>query len=307
MEIMTDAEGNFWLEDRIMKIQSVVEQYGEDQFYISYSGGRDSTVLHYLIDEALPGNRIPRVYFNTGIEFQVMVDFVKALQEIDCRIEIVKPQVPIKKMLEKEGYPFKAKDHSKKVREYQRKYEHSRTTYDYANRLNHYSGRYGCPKCLQHQFSSGYSLKISEKCCDRLKKDIGKQYQKEHQRSWVITGIMKAEGGARASAGCIVLKTGGNKFHPLFPIAREWIDWYVEARNIHLCPLYYPPYNFKRTGCKGCPFALGLQQELDVIAEHFPAERRQCELIWKPVYEEYRRLGYRLRKDEGQTSLFEFD
>ena len=29
-----------------------------------------------------------------------------------------------------------------------------------------------------------------------------------------------------------------------------------------------------------------------------PNERKQCEYIWKPVYEEYRRLGYRLKKVE---------
>jgi hypothetical protein len=40
-----------------------------------------------------------------------------------------------------------------------------------------------------------------------------------------------------------------------------------------------------------------------------PAERKQCEYIWKPVYEEYRRLGYRLRKDEtieGQMDISDF-
>ena len=26
-------------------------------------------------------------------------------------------------------------------------------------------------------------------------------------------------------------------------------------------------------------------------------ELLECEIIWKPVYDEYRRIGYRLRKD----------
>lgn len=29
-----------------------------------------------------------------------------------------------------------------------------------------------------------------------------------------------------------------------------------------------------------------------------PNERKQCEYIWQPVYAEYRRLGYRLKKVE---------
>ena len=34
-----------------------------------------------------------------------------------------------------------------------------------------------------------------------------------------------------------------------------------------------------------------------------PAEYKQCEYLWKPVYDDYRRLGYRLRKNE-QVKLF---
>lgn len=93
----------------------------------------------------------------------------------------------------------------------------------------------------------------------------------------------------------------------MFPLALEWVDWYIKSRGIRLCKLYYPPYNFKRTGCKGCPFNIELQAELDILAEFMPGERKQCETIWKPVYDEYRRLGYRLRKDDGQTSLYEFE
>lgn len=48
--------------DRINIIRDVVNKYGEENFYISFSGGKDSTVLHYLVDEALPSNKIPRVF-----------------------------------------------------------------------------------------------------------------------------------------------------------------------------------------------------------------------------------------------------
>ena len=37
-----------------------------------------------------------------------------------------------------------------------------------------------------------------------------------------------------------------------------------------------------------------------------PNERKQCEFIWKPVYEEYRRIGYRL-KPYKQFNLFNGD
>lgn len=36
-------------------------------------------------------------------------------------------------------------------------------------------------------------------------------------------------------------------------------------------------------------------------------ERKQCEIIWKPVYDEYRRLGYRLKKNEKYKQMSLFD
>lgn len=72
----------FMLVDRIQKIRSMNELYDlEHNAYISFSGGKDSTVLSHLIDEALPGNRIPRVYINTGIEYKMVVAFVERERE----------------------------------------------------------------------------------------------------------------------------------------------------------------------------------------------------------------------------------
>ena len=108
---MTDYE--FMLEDRIAKIQSINEQYDlEHNAYLSFSGGKDSTILHYLLDIALPNNKIPRLYLNTGIEYQHIRKFVKSLAETDARIVMYNSGVNIKKMLQENGYPFKSKQHS---------------------------------------------------------------------------------------------------------------------------------------------------------------------------------------------------
>ena len=56
-----------------------IKKYGEENFAISFSGGKDSTVLHYLVDMAIPGNKIPRVFINTGIEYSHIVNFVNEL------------------------------------------------------------------------------------------------------------------------------------------------------------------------------------------------------------------------------------
>ena len=71
------TENEFILQDRIGVIRDTIAKYGEDNFYLSFSGGKDSTVVHHLLDMAVPGNRIPRVFSNTGIEYNAIVEFVR--------------------------------------------------------------------------------------------------------------------------------------------------------------------------------------------------------------------------------------
>lgn len=179
--------------DRLNVIRDVVKKHGEENFYLSFSGGKDSTVLHYLIDEALPNNRIPRVFSNTGIEYVEIVKYVKSLVEKDDRIVIINPNINIKQMLEKDGYPFKSKEHSHVLAVYQR--SGMMTTVD--RYLNADRGKFNCPSCLKYQFTADFNLRISEKCCLRLKKEPFKKFEKENNRNIAMTGMMSSEGGAK--------------------------------------------------------------------------------------------------------------
>lgn len=310
-------DNEFLLQDRLQKIRQIITKYGEENFYISYSGGKDSNVLSSLIDEALPDNKIPRVYANTGIEYNLVVDFVKQKAAKDERFVIIQPHTPIKKMLEEKGYPFKSKRHSDYVEQYQRHPERMQGNWEKMICVKNYLGlgkqwtqRNKCPQILLYQFTEQNNLKISSKCCDKLKKEPLKQYMVLNKKAFCITGLMRAEEGRRKTAQCLVFQHNKLKiFQPLAPISKEWEEWYIKKNDIQLPLLYYPPYNFKRTGCKGCPYAIDLQNILDIMQEYFPNEKKQCERIWAPVYAEYRRLGYRLRKQEkqleGQVSFFD--
>lgn len=289
--------------DRLNVIKDTINKYGEDNFYVAYSGGKDSTIVHYLLDIALPNNQIPRVFINTGIEFIDMVRFVKSMAEKDDRFILIKPSKPIRYILETYGYPFKSKEHAKKVDQYQRQGKYTSYIERYLDENT--PGLYRCPNILRYQFTEENHLRISHYCCKKLKKDPVNEWARKNKKKVAITGLRNDEGGERANIkGCAIFKNGKLiKFHPLLPTSNEWEDWVIEKYNIRLCDLYYEPYNFKRTGCKGCPFALGLQDELETLEKYLPNERKQCEIIWKPVYEEYRRIGYRLKKDE-QLKLF---
>ncbi len=307
-------DNEFLLQDRLQKIKQIINQYGIENFYISFSGGKDSVVLSHLIDMAFPGNRIPRVYANTGIELNMIRDFVVELQKTDDRIEIIKPSIPIKQMLETDGYPFKSKKHAKKLGTYQRN-GMTKTTLNYLNPSEDCK-TFACPKKLRYQFTPEFKLKVDYKCCVNLKEKPLREWGKAHKKPYSIIGIRHDEGGSRGKAKCLAFADGKLKnFHPLIPVSDEWEDWVIKTYNVQICDIYKPPYNFTRTGCKGCPFALHLQNELDTLERFFPNERKQCEYIWKPVYDEYRRIGYRLKPTtdvflegeiKGQLSIFDF-
>lgn len=321
--------------DRLEVIRMTIAKYGEDNFYLSYSGGKDSTVVHHLLDMALPNNRIPRVYGNTGIEYNDVVDFVKQQAEKDDRFVIIKPSMPIKPTLEKYGYPFKSKQYSHVIKCYQRHkeiikpyFEMIRNNkellddYEFIHNLpknakfvtKFYFGRRerereSCtttltvPNVLKYQFEDDFKLKLSDLCCEMMKERPLQKWQKENGKTAVITGLMREEGGRRVTTKCVAFVGKYIHFSPLAVMSKEWEEWFIKKHNIELCKLYYEPYNFERTGCKGCPFAINLQEHLETLDKYLPNERKQCEIIWKPVYDEYRRIGYRLKKDE-QMKLF---
>ena len=293
-------DNEFILTDRLDIIKKVVKKYGEENFYISFSGGKDSTIVHHLVDMAIPDNQIPRVFINTGIEYLDMVKHVKELAKNDKRIVICNSGVHITKMLKKYGYPFKSKTHAHVVRIYQNSgIGKNVKAYLYGTKKNGEKSSVKCPKKLIYQFTEENKLKISDRCCDKLKKEVAKRYQRENGIDIPIIALRMAEGGQRKRQnGCVVFDRDNRvkKFKPINPCTDEWCDWFIEKHNIKLCKLYYPPFNFKRTGCAGCPFALDLQDQLNIMKELLPIDYKRSMYIWKPVYEEYKRIGYRLSK-----------
>ena len=97
------------------RIKGWVDAYGEDGVYISFSGGKDSTVLLHLVREMYPD--IPAVFSNTGLEYPEIVQFVKTFDNV----EIIRPKMNFRQVIEKYGYPFISKEVSESVY-YARKY-----------------------------------------------------------------------------------------------------------------------------------------------------------------------------------------
>lgn len=114
--------------------------------------------------------------------------------------------------------------------------------------------------------------------------------------------MRKEEGGNRNKISCITQNAKSLHFNILMAITEEFEDWFIQKYKIKLCELYYPPFNFKRTGCLCCPFSLDIDHQLEILKKHDLKVYKQANILWKPVLEEYKRIGYRLKRD-----LFNFD
>lgn len=97
------------------RIREWINEYGEDGVYISFSGGKDSTVLLHLVRELYPNVRA--VFVDTGLEYPEIREFVKTFDNVD----IVRPKMTFKQVIETYGYPFISKEVSQTVY-YARKY-----------------------------------------------------------------------------------------------------------------------------------------------------------------------------------------
>lgn len=81
-----------------------VEHYGEDGVYVSFSGGKDSTVLLDIVRKMYPG--IEAVFVNTGLEYPEIVEFVKQHENVT----ILRPQKNFRQVLTEYGYPIISKN-----------------------------------------------------------------------------------------------------------------------------------------------------------------------------------------------------
>lgn len=93
------------------RIRAWVDQFGTDGVYVSFSGGKDSTVLLHLVRSVYPD--VPGVFVDTGLEYPEIRDFVKSFDNIVW----LRPKMNFKQVIEKYGYPFFSKETSGAVDE----------------------------------------------------------------------------------------------------------------------------------------------------------------------------------------------
>ena len=101
------------LEEKIqISTARIIEWYEhwDGKVYVSFSGGKDSTVLLDLVRRVYPD--VPAVFSDTGLEFPEIREFVKSFDNV----EWVKPSLSFPTILSEVGYPIISKDVSMNVK-----------------------------------------------------------------------------------------------------------------------------------------------------------------------------------------------
>lgn len=91
------------------RIREWVNYWGLDGVYISFSGGKDSTVLLHIARSIYPD--IKAVFVDTGLEYPEIRDFVKTFDNVD----MIRPKMNFKKVVDTYGYPIISKEVSECV------------------------------------------------------------------------------------------------------------------------------------------------------------------------------------------------
>ena len=80
--------------------------------FVSFSGGKDSTVLLDLVRRFVDKN-CPAVFCNTGAEYPDVVNFVHSFDYV----LIIKPKQTFKEVIEERGFPLVSKEQSRYIRQ----------------------------------------------------------------------------------------------------------------------------------------------------------------------------------------------
>ena len=251
-----------------------------DGIYLSYSGGKDSTVLLHIIRQMYDASECPAVFVNTGLEWP-------GVKRMGIRLadEVLTPSMRFKDVLRTYGYAVVSKETSQKLRE-------ARTTKsDKLRDLRLGAGRHAIPGRYRYLLDAPF--KISEQCCTVFKKRPAKAYEHRTGRAPVIA-TMASESDLRRQSW---MKYGCNAFAAARPISRPMSVWteqdvleYIVTNRLEIAPEYgqiegtpgnYHLSGMSRTGCMFCLYGLHLNpgeaaERFRYMREHHPHLYELC-------------------------------
>ena len=240
------------LEAKIRMTQQRIRQWHDHwdgEVYVSFSGGKDSTVLKHIVDNTPGVYDVPAVFVNTGLEYPEIQKFVKDVKagRWDCfnpDVVILRPEMRFDEVIRKYGYPVISKEISETI--YYAK--HSKPGKYKTTRLQRLNGEWKDKNGIKSQFNCekwkfmlDAPFEVHSYCCDVMKKKPSKQYAKETGRKQIV-GTLAGESRFRTQAW---LRVGCNSFDGIHARSAPLSFWteqdvlhYIKKFNVPYCPVY---------------------------------------------------------------------
>lgn len=210
------------------RIREWVNRYGVDGVYISFSGGKDSTVLLHIARRDYPD--IKAVFVDTGLEFPEIRQFVRTHENV----EIIRPKKTFRQVICEYGYPMMSKAIAHGVSVAKRNPCGRVKKIQFSENYNSKFGLYKWSKLIDADYN------LSDKCCNIMKKSPAKSYEKSGQRP--LTAQMAGESKQREIQW---LHNGCNAFDNKRPISNPMSFWteqdvlqYIKENNLPIASVY---------------------------------------------------------------------
>lgn len=289
----------------------------------SISGGADSDILLDLIIRLDEEKKVKYIFFNTGMEYKATKEHLQYLKEkYQIEIEEIKAEKPIPVCCKKYGQPFLSKQISEWIMRLQKhgfkwedgsfedllkKYPKCRAALkwwcnEWPKKKNGKESTYNIaytPKLKEFMMKYPPDFSISNKCCHFTKKLLAARYKIKNRIDLSMTGIRKAERGARQQAykNCFTADVDGtDEYRPIFWFLKKDKEIYCRDNNITHSECY-TKYGLDRTGCACCPYGKNFEKELEAAKKYEPNLYKAALNVFGKSYE-YTRKYYEFRKNE---------
>lgn len=256
------------LESKIVMTRTRIKQwrdYWQGDIYLSFSGGKDSTVLQHIIKEM--GENIPSVFADTGLEYPEIRRFATERADV-----VLKPQIRFNEVIKEYGYPLVSKEISEVV-QYARSGGEDSIRYKKLFGQLENNGKKSAYCCEKWSYLYDAPFKISARCCEFMKKKPFYKYEQQTGRK-PINATMANESRARKNAWT---QTGCNAFTSKHPRSAPMSFWteqdvlqYIKEYNVEYCEVYgdivtdaeekLKTSGCSRTGCIFCAFGCHLEK-----------------------------------------------
>lgn len=277
--------------DNLVRAWSKINSPLYKSIVCSISGGADSDVVLDICSKCDKDHKIRYVWFDTGLEYQATKDHLKYLEEkYNIKIEPKKAVKPIPTACKQFGQPFISKNVSEFMSRLQRhgfkwedeafdvlikKYQKCSSALKWWCNDN---GKGSSFNIMRNKWLKEFIIAnppefmISNKCCLWAKKKVAHAFKVESNADLSIVGVRKAEGGSRAAAykTCFTCYDDvADEYRPIWWYLNDTKKTYEDHYDI-LHSKCYTEYGLPRTGCAGCPFGRGFEEELKVIEKYEP-------------------------------------